>query len=525
MATSSPFPRWMQTSVDRWNATTPSTKWRTVTVMLAGVAALVAISRWVSNPHWTPVYEQLTPATAGAMTRVLTADHIPYTLQSGGTVISVAQASVDQARVDLAEHNLPASNTALLPTPPTFSLGDTQTEVAAIQQTDLEDTLDRTIESIQGITAANVLITTPPTTLFGEGSAPATASVFIQQAPNTTLSRIQVQGIQHLVAAADTGLAPNQVSVINQAGTWLSNPTAPAANLATSPAATTTSQLDATNAVDQSLTSQVLNLLSPMFGPGNVVAQVQAKLNFTAQSTHTIRYTSRGTPTAQQIKTSATTTGAATTVTPPGAGTKSNIPTYPTATGTTGPSTGKSSDTITHYDVGQTVQSTTYPSGQITQLTVAVAINHPLSPQTIQAVRSLVMQSVGLTARQANAITVTGIPFNTQAAKQAILAAHLALKQAQAKQREEAMAGGGAALVVFLALLLATRKRKRPARLEVPDTPYEPPQPPPPPLPEPEDFLPEPDPNVPIRNQLRHIAETHPETIASVVRSMAEGDL
>jgi len=430
-----------------------------------GIVAL----RVTDAPHWTPVYTNVTPASAGAMSRVLKSAAIPYTLAAGGTSLLVPAADVNQARVDLAEHNLPASNTATLPKAPKFSLGETDSEVTAVQQTDLEDTLDTTIASIAGVTAANVLITEPPTTLFGESGTSPTASVFVTVAPNSTLSRAQVTGIQHLVAAAVNGLTPANVDVINQAGDWLSNPSAPAAHPSTGSSAVT-SQLAATNAVNQSMTTQVLNVLDPMFGPGNVVAHVQAQLNFISSTVHRVSY-AKGIPTAQQVKTSHSKTAATTTATK-GAGAAANTPTYPTVgTTTTGPATSSSSDRISHYAVGQTTQTVSNPGGSITGLTVAVAVNQRLSPATIRAVQTLVRQTVGLPAAlQVSHITVTAMPFNHQAATLADRAEAAAAKAAAAQQRriEEELAGAVAAFLLLLFLLF--RRRKPPVVQPAPES-------------------------------------------------------
>jgi len=467
------------------------------------------------------VYTNVTPASAGAMSRVLKSAAIPYTLAAGGTSLLVPAADVNQARVDLAEHNLPASNTATLPKAPKFSLGETDSEVTAVQQTDLEDTLDTTIASIAGVTAANVLITEPPTTLFGESGTSPTASVFVTVAPNNTLSRAQVTGIQHLVAAAVNGLTPANVDVINQAGDWLSNPSAPAAQPSTGSSAVIR-QLAATNAVDQSMTTQLLNVLDPMFGPGNVVAHVQVHLNFVSSTVHRVSYATKGTPTAQQVKTSSNKTTTTTTTAAKGAGAATNTPTYPTTgTATVSPTSSTSSDRISHYAVGQSTETVSNPGGNLTGLTVAVAVNQRLSPATIRAVQTLVRQTVGLpAAQQASHITVTAMPFNHQAALLADRAEAAAAKAAAAQQRrlEEELAGAVAAFLLLLFLLF--RRRKPPVVQPAPESVL------PPAMTFTEDEV-QPDAIdtlSALQDHLRSAAGDHADALAKVVQTLVESE-
>lgn len=504
------WPSWATAVRQRWQAWPAAQKWRTLTVA-AGVVAVGAVAlRIATAPHWTPVYTNVTPASAGAMSRVLKQQAIPYALAAGGTSILVPAADVDQARVVLAEHGLPANHTALLPKPPTFSLGETDTEVAAVQQADLEDTLDTTIASIHGVTAASVLITTPPPTLFGESPNPATASVFVTLAPNATLSAAQVSGIQHLVAAAVNGLTPNHVAVINQNGYWLSHPSAPGSSTGSATTAAT-QQLAATTAVERSLTTQVLDVLDPIFGPGNVVAQVHATLNFVSRDTHTVQYL-RGVPTAQQVKTSQSTgTPVKTTA---GAGTASNTPTYPTTTTVATATTSKSSNTITHYAVGQTTQTVTDPAGSVTGVTVAVEINQRLSAAAVRQVQALVQHTVGLSTKQAAQVVVTTLPFNTQAAQAADRAEAAALAAAQRHQRRvEEMAAGAGVLLIGLIIVLAWRRR-RPAMPVAP-----------PPVAAPADEPAESpammtdDP----QQRIRAIADGNPDILAKVLETLVEG--
>ena len=488
-----------------WWAVDPALRRRQAGAALVGLAAAGAAGAWALSPHWAPLYTGLAPATAGAMTGVLQQAKIPYQLAPGGSTILVPAAAVAQARITLAEHNLPASGqTVQLPPPSALSLGETPQQVAAAQQAALEQTLAATLTHLQGVTGAQVVVTPAPPALFGEGAAPATASVFLQLAPGVTLTPSQVAAVQHLVAGTVSGLTPDHVTVVDQAGTLLSGrPAVPSGP----------SQVQAAwraqAAVDQLLEQRAASLLDQIYGPGAAVVRVNAVLAFTTRRQRQVAY---GQPVPQATQ-QTTQTQAAGGGQP--AGTAANVPTYTVPAPTNG--TSGQQTTITRYAVPTTTTTTTTPPGAVQRLTVAVAVDRPLSPAQQAAVQRLVEQAVGFDAARGDAITVAGIPFNTAAAQAAQRAIAAAARRQQ--QEELAAAGAGAVLLGVLGLLL---RRRRPVPSALP---------PPPVVPEaasaagpPQPGLPAPPPTPAYVEALQDWAERDPEALARVLRTLIEED-
>ena len=419
-----------------------------------GVLLAVGLGVWALTPRWAPLYTGLSPSAAGAMTGVLQQAKIGYKLAAGGGTILVPATEVDQARVDLAQHNLPASGSATLPTQSSIlSLGQTPAQTAAAEQAALEATLDQTLTGIAGVAHAQVLITQPPTALFGESATPASASVFLQLDPGMTLGASQVGAVQNLVASAVSGLAPGHVSVVNQSGQLLSS------RPHTAPAGLTQRQWQTVEALNAYYENRVTTLLDQIFGPGSSVVRVSTQVNWQQASSETTQVAPNGLG-AQQTSSSTGTNpaGAA-------AGTATNTPTYPT--GTTGGGTTSSKSTISRYVTSTTKTATSTPPGDLTHLTVAVAINHHLSASERASVLALVHQAVSAT--KGDALTIVGLPFNTAAAQ----AAATAMTQAAKRQQELHDARDGAAVLLGILLLVWLRRqfRARPAE-EMADTPH-----------------------------------------------------
>lgn len=425
-----------------WQQAPGSVRRRQALAVGVGVLLMTGVGVWTLTPRWAPLYTGLSPSAAGAMTGVLQQSKIGYKLAAGGGTILVPASEVDQARVDLAQHNLPASGSATLPTQSSIlSLGQTPAQTAAAEQAALEATLAQTLTGIAGVSHAQVLITQPPTALFGQSATPASASVFLQLDPGMSLSASQVGAVQHLVASAVSGLAPGHVSVVNQSGQLLSS------RPQTAPAGLTEGQWQTVEALNTYYENRVTTMLDQIFGPGSSVVRVSTQVNWQQAASQTTQVKPNGLG-AQQTSSSTGTNPAGT-----AAGTATNTPTYPT--GTTGGGATSSQSSISRYVTSTTKTSTTTPPGALTHLTVSVAVNRHLSASEQASVLALVRQAVSAT--KSDALTVVGLPFNTTAAQ----AAATAMAQAAKRQQELHYARDGAVVVLGLLLLFWLRRQFR----------------------------------------------------------------
>lgn len=424
----------------------------------AGAAVLLvalAVTGWhfVASPDWKPLYTNLSPKTAGQITSQLTQMKVPYQLTNQGATILVPARDVDQVRVSLADQNIPSSGKVGLPAPLTFTLGETDQEIALTQLNNLEGTLAATIDSISGVHSSTVMINEPPPTLFGESQGKPTASVFVSLNPGTTLSAGQVRGIMNLVAHSVAGLSVDQVSVVDQSGNVLSagvlqNPAV--ANVA----GMTAAELADQNAVDSQIAANVNSMLTQMLGPGAAVVRVNATLNFN-QATVTKTQYGKAVLDSQQIQKQSSSQAAG--VPPSAVGVTGNVPTYPTA-GSNGPSQSSKSTTISHWLVDTTRTSQTLPAGNITRLTVAVAVNQNLSAAQARALKNVIAAAAGVNFARGDQVTLYGQTFNRTAVNSALAA----MKRAQLNQQiRQGVVIGVVLLVALLALLWIRRLVKR----------------------------------------------------------------
>jgi len=375
---------------------------------LALIGVVVAASMFMnaeSQPNYQPLFTNLQPADAGAVTAQLTTAKVPFELSNGGTTVLVPANVVDQERVTLAEQGLPNSGTIGFSNLEKSGITTSQFVQQVEYQQALEGQLQQTIDSIQGVQSAQVNLVIPAQSSFVIGNQPTTtASILVALTPGTTLSAPQVQAIVHLTASATPGLSPSDVTVVDNHGNLLSSNGA-----AGSDNGSADSQL--TTAYDTQLATAIESLLSRVVGTGNSAVQVHAQLNFNQQST-----VLRGLQTSPQgqaltAPTSRSTSNQSYTGsgTPPagvlGSGT-------PPVTG--GAGTGRYTSTSSQVTsaVGQITQTVMQAPGQVVKTSVAVLLNSSAIPAASQAqVRSLVSAAAGLSKINGDQLVVTAMPF------------------------------------------------------------------------------------------------------------------
>ncbi|PSR27098.1 MAG: flagellar M-ring protein FliF [Sulfobacillus thermosulfidooxidans] len=451
--------QYSQQALQWWKQQTLTQRLRLGVVVALVLSVLLVAVHWVTSPDWQPLYTNLSPRSAGQITTQLTQMKIPYELADQGRTVLVPKKDVDQVRVDLADLNIPSS-TVGLPQPLNFSLGETNQEITLTQLADLEATLAQTINSINGVHDSRVLINEPPPALFGESTASPTASVFLDLNPGASLSPSQVRGIMNLVAHSVAGLSPNQVTVVDQQGTLLSQ-TALNNQPGSQITGTNQAELQAEDQVDNQIAQNVTSMLDQVLGPGAAVVRVNATLNFDQSTVNSTQY-GKSVLSSQSVTTQ-TSSQAAGTATPAGAG--GNTPTYPVTTGALGPSKSQSNSTTSHWLVDTTSTHQVIPSGSISRMTVAVAVDKPLSASQRTALKNLVASAAGINPARGDVVTILGQPFNRSSVNQALK--QMAQAQKAQQIRRDIMEGLLALLGIVLAIIvwrgLAKMRRQAPA--------------------------------------------------------------
>jgi flagellar M-ring protein FliF len=245
-------------------------------LLLIGIAAAVAAGVWIvlwsRGPTYSLLYANISPQDEAQIAQALEAAQIPYKLDPTTSGIEVPAERLDEARLKLAGQGL-TDNDSFAALEKSSGFGVSQFMEDVRYQHALEMELARTIASLQPVAGARVNLAEPRESVFVSDSRTASASVFVELKPGSTLDTEQVQAIVNLVASSVPNLSAGAVTVVDQQGRLLSSPNAH------DPYAMGEREYDMVHRMDTDYARRIEALLTPLVGPGLVHAQVVADLN------------------------------------------------------------------------------------------------------------------------------------------------------------------------------------------------------------------------------------------------------
>jgi flagellar M-ring protein FliF len=440
-----------------------------VVTILAVVGIAVGgmwLTSWSSSTSYAPLFSDLQPGDASAITSELAGRNVGYKLTDGGKTVQVPQKDVYQLRIDLSSKGLPSGGSQ------GYSLLDKQGITASEfrQRVDyqraLEGELGRTIAAIDGVDAATVHLVIPKDDIFSDDKRKATASVLVQSAAGTSLAPGQVQAIVHLVSSGIEGLAPDDVTVADNKGRVLSAPGQEGAASAEGDA-----RVQKTRGFENDLSTSLTQMLTTIAGDGRAVVRVKAELDFDQRSQTAERIDTSQQPTVigeSSSKETLTGTGAGAAATAGGVlGTQTSAP--PAGGGQSG--NYNKEDAQRQYAVGKITEQVKAAPGTVKRLSVAVLLD-ATSPGAadVAAIQKLVGAAAGVDATRGDTVVVDRIAFDTStkdAAAKELAAAAQARSKAQTMDMVRQVVVGLVVLIVLALALRSTRKALKPVRTQL----------------------------------------------------------
>jgi flagellar M-ring protein FliF len=351
------------------------------------------------------LYGKLGEKEASEVVQVLEEQNIPFQIGAGGSSIYVQSKDVYRVRMDLASKGLPKTGGV------GFEIFDRSNFGISdfVQRTNytraLQGELAQTIEQMQGVKKARVMVVLPESRLLVRTTdSRPTASVFVDTG-NAKLDTAAVNSIRSLVANSVEGLKLDDVAVVDNAGNVLSE------DLKSDPQLGSASSIvKYRQQTEDYLAGKVETMLAKVLGPGNSVVRVSATINTDASTIAEEKFDPEGQVPRQETTvedTSSTSEKAAKEA--PGAGVAANVP--PDPTNEDGQQANKSSSTVRSsrtqsYEINKTMTNIVKNPGAITRITAAVFLATkpaesgeylPRTPDQINALRSMVINALGIT--------------------------------------------------------------------------------------------------------------------------------
>jgi flagellar M-ring protein FliF len=388
-------------------------------VGVVSIAIVLAAALFVNKPAYETLYVGLEKTDLNQVSIALAEANMPFQVGTDGTSIQVPVGKTSQARLLLADKGLPNSANAgyeLFDNVGSLGLTSFMQEVTRVRA--LEGEIGRTIQQINGLSAARVHIVMPDVGNFRRGEQKPTASVMIRA--NSTTGRKAAASIRHLVASAVPGLDVDDVTILDSTGQLLASGDDGTNNQATR-------SLGVVQSVQQEIESNIDKALAPFLGMDNFRSSVTAALNTDSQQIQetifdpnsrverSVRTTKEASKSQQSQKDNAATV-------------EQNVPqAAPETGGANGPASSDQSDKKeeqTNYEINQTTKATTRNGYQIEKVSIAVVVNkgriakmvgEPADQAKIDAylaeMQKIVSSAAGINTERGDVVTLTAMDF------------------------------------------------------------------------------------------------------------------
>jgi flagellar M-ring protein FliF len=396
-------------------------------VALVGAAALAWMA--LATPPQRVLFASLPESDKAAVAEALTAASIPNAIDSAGS-LTVGEDDYHKARMLLAGQGLPKAapgGYALLDQLP---MGVSRAVEGERLRQARETELARSIAEIDTVAEARVHLATPEATVFVRDKAEPSASVIVKLQPGRTLSDAQVRSIVNLVASSVPGMKADAVTIVDQAGALLSK--------SGQESSAGDARIDFQRRVEDKYRQQLVQLLTPLLGPGNFTAEVQADVDLDeSQATRESFDKAGAVVRAEQgnwtgaprdganapggipgaLSNVAPAPSVVATPTPEGvtAGNANGQPATPAAA----PGMKQSDSFARSYDNAKEISVTRAAPGNIRRLSVAVLLKEepgkPRGQVEIKQIDDLVKAAVGFNAARQDQVTVVSRKFSTTA--------------------------------------------------------------------------------------------------------------
>lgn len=435
---------------------TPGQRGIILVAALGLILGAFALTRWVAQPTWTPLFGETSSADTQKIVEELQAEGAQYKLGGNGNTVMVPQSQLYALRVSVGAKGLPSTTSDSSSWAIFDQQGMTATEIQqnAAYQRAIEGEVAKTLEAIAGVNTAIVKLAIPKDSVFVTEKDKTTASVLLSLAPGTTLSKSQVRSVTNLVATSVPGLLTANVAVSDGNGTLLTAPNDGSSGAAAANANDTDEQ---TAQFEDRVAAKTQQMLDQVLGAGSAVVRVSAALDFDAKHSTTESYLpSPALPLSEQTSREAFNPG------PGGVGGLLGVITPTPLSSAMGTGQYYKDSTTRNNGIGKSIVEAEAAPGAVKRLSVAVVLDSSaaegVDPATVQA---LVASAVGIDSTRGDVVQVNAVPFNKAAAEKT--AKELAKAEAEAKTAgyiDLGKKGGMGLLIVIAAVILMLKQRK-----------------------------------------------------------------
>jgi flagellar M-ring protein FliF len=386
--------------------------------MVAVTAALIGFFGFVimrvTTPQMTTLYTDLSYEDSSGIIKELERQAIPYELRNDGAVIMVPKDKVTRLRMKLAEGGLPKGGGVGYEI---FDKSDALGTTSFVQNINhlraLEGELARTIQAIDRVQAARVHLVLPERPLFSRETPEPSASIVVRV--RGALEPQQIRAIRHLVASAVSGLKPQRVSIVDEAGQLLAD------GASSDPDNAVGDERRA--AFEKRLRNEVEAIVSSVVGAGRARVQLSADFDYNKITQTSDRFDPEG----RVLRSSQTREESSATAENSGQVTVNNELPGNQGQNTPAPAArdqSKKTEETNNYEISRTTKTEVTEAGRVNRISVAVLVDgnyaknekgemvyQDRSKEQLDRIAALVRSAIGFDQKRGDQVEVVNLRF------------------------------------------------------------------------------------------------------------------
>ena len=230
---------------------------------------------FLQQPERTTLYASLPENEKARIVDALKNANVDVALDPSSGEVLVPTNDFHRSRILLAAQGLPASMPDGYKQLDDMPMGTSRSVENMRLKQSQEIELARSITEIESIVSTRVHLAIPEKSVFVRSNPEPTASVMVQMANGRVLGRQQVDAIVHLVSSSVPGMPKQNVTIIDQNGSLLSQGNSDVAGRLSD------SELEYRMRLENIYRMRIVSLVTPIVGAGNVNAQVNLDIDFT----------------------------------------------------------------------------------------------------------------------------------------------------------------------------------------------------------------------------------------------------
>jgi flagellar M-ring protein FliF len=290
-----------------------------------------------------------------------------------------------------------------------------------------EQQLARTIEELQAISRAKVLLAIPRENIFAKRTRSPSGTVVLTMRKGRMLSEEEVDSVVDIIASAVQGMEPNRVTVTDQNGRLLNS------GSQSSVSSRSRKEFEMEQKRENEYLNKIDSILIPVVGLGHFTAQVNVTMDFTSSEEMQRRYNSDLPALRSEMKVEDSTIGGLLGGIP---GALSNQPPLDSTIpeNANGGAQQKSmpgrrhSESTKNYELDEAISHTKQQAGVVRRVSVSVALDYlsipnaegvatpsPRSVEEMSNIRRLLQGSIGFNIQRGDVLEVVTLPFSREA--------------------------------------------------------------------------------------------------------------